>query len=90
VVRQPGITCDSILQNEDWYTLVKHNTMNELFVARQAGITCDTILQNEDWYTHVKHNSMNELCVRRDMQVSHVTQYCRMKTGRHLLNIKYE
>jgi len=59
-------------------------------VATQTGITCGTILQNEDWYTHVKYNSVNELCVWRDRQVSHVTQYCRMKTGTYLLNIRYE
>ena len=87
MARETGITCDTILRNEDWYTLVKHNSMNELCVGRQTGITCDTVFQNEEWYTLVKHNSMNELCVWRDRQVSHVTQYCGIKTGTHLLNI---
>jgi len=37
VARQAGITCDTILQNEDFYTLVKRNSMNVLTRRREYG-----------------------------------------------------
>jgi hypothetical protein len=39
MARQTGITCDTLLQNEEWYTLVKHNSMNELCVWRDRQVS---------------------------------------------------
>jgi len=39
VARQTGITCGTVLRNKDWYTLFKHNSMNELLQIVMEHVT---------------------------------------------------